>query len=250
MSTFAFSKTGSSISINTYTDPTPSGYLMQVDIFNNKLILSHHLGNIRTEVDADTDTITINGDAFSGTAAELKEQLEEDIFSGAGSSATEVVMYQLKTVLTHAQILGLATGTSVELVPAQGAGKLIYYHGATVRRPAFTAPYVISEFDKLYIEYTGSGGWVDQVFNYDTGTSPTVNSLNFLLASNTGSDRVYFNNQNVESHPEYGSVPTPILVADATNVGLSLRAEPIDTWSGGHADNTLEVTVFYSVVDL
>jgi hypothetical protein len=75
MATHSFSKSGSAITINGIVNEAPGGYTLSADTVNNILVVKADNGTARVEVHTDTDTVTVNGVSFAGTAAELKTKL-------------------------------------------------------------------------------------------------------------------------------------------------------------------------------
>lgn len=200
-------------------------------------------------LDASEDDITISGSAFEGTAAELKTAIESDISSGLVSS--QVVIYQRKTILTHAQILALSE-TPVELVPAPGEGKLLVLQKAIWAKKEHTAPYAgWSQGDVILIIY--QGGEIDASHGaYDMNAIPGsgYSALGALLANLSGLENSTWVDYPASiSNDELVNLP----LIDKNGVGENKAFMAIhysSTLTGGHADNTIEVTVFYSIVDL
>lgn len=241
MSTFAFIKSGDAIQINSYEDANPSGYVLTEDTINNTLTVAHHLGRVRTVVDCAADTITINGEEFSGTATELKEALETDIFSGGGGVVSELVVYSLSTILTHAQILTLPT-TPVTLVPSPGAGKAIVYHNGILSFNYVGNYSGIGADAFIYINPVGlSGGYaVSQKMQ-----EQDKNEISNLLAAFESGIGMLPITSAYDGELWYA---TSIL----ENKGVQLVAQNNSdaNFTGGHADNTLKATVYYSIIDL
>lgn len=90
MATYAFSRTDDTITINDYSNDNPGSYAYFVDTVNDKLIVLAMDGSLRLEIQTVVDTITINASPFSGTAAELKTELKENIFYYSTSPAAGV----------------------------------------------------------------------------------------------------------------------------------------------------------------
>jgi hypothetical protein len=84
--TFSFTRDSAGVTINDYLDEIPGEYAFAVDSLNNILSIKARDGGYQGEIKAATDTITINGTPFSGTAAQLKAQLLTDIFTASGGS--------------------------------------------------------------------------------------------------------------------------------------------------------------------
>jgi hypothetical protein len=84
--TFSFTRDAAGITINDYLDEIPGEYAFAVDSLNNILSIKARDGGYQGEIKTTTDTVTINGTPFSGTAAQLKAQLLTDIFTASGGS--------------------------------------------------------------------------------------------------------------------------------------------------------------------
>ena len=186
-------------------------------------------------------TVTINGVEQTGTPAEIVSKLQTEVFTAPGG-AVEVAVYQRKTVLTDAQIKALPT-TPVELVPAPGVGKFLTYHSAVVLRKPFAAGYTnISNNDTIYIDLDDYG--VSRVFtdNVESGLQDLSELLGGYAPEQKKLWTVGING---------GTRPNMMGINGSTdNEPLRLVGMASGNWTGGHANNTLEVTVFYSIVDL
>jgi hypothetical protein len=240
MASYTFTKTGSEISIDggsiDFTDPAPSGYKVLADTVNEKVVITSDQGNIRMEINLASDTVTVNEVEFEGTASELNTLLYSDIFASS-AGATEVVVYQRKTVLTHAQLLAIQT-TPVEIVPAPGADKTLVFHQAL-----FTS--------KITTEYTLGTNSIGYIAYADGGDAAyLVRSTQILGAAG---------NRNTLVPPicdVYDGIVTDYTSAYSTstisNKGFTvwMGNDENQDFTGGDPSNTLEITVFYSIVDL
>lgn len=195
-----------------------------------------------------------NAKDYAAPGSKLRTDLQDtEIVQAAAlpDSGTPIVqtLYSLKVTLTHAEILALSSGTNKVLVPAPGPNKALVFQSATFRRPVWAAPYTITEFDSMKICYNGGSGGVAQDFYYDTEGSAT--QLYQLLSQFTTTDQVYLMYPQIQSNVSYGSVPNSISVLFINNKSIDLRYDAVDQpISSGNSANTLEVTVFYLVVDL
>lgn len=170
-----------------------------------------------------------------------------------GNVPVEVVVYQLKTVLTDAQIKALPT-TPVQLVPAPGAGKILIFHSAVVSKPAFTTPYGnTADFDGIYIGLVDSGvdrGW------WKDSSSNGLDDLGQLLGSADNSARIFYDGVATDIAGTaldsiFQRARTISFNGNGINQPLNILGQTSNgNFTGGHASNTLEVTVFYSIVDL
>ncbi len=81
MATFTFSRGLNSVTINSYTEENPGSFQLTADTLNNILVIKSKDENFKVEVAAATDTITVNGASFTGTAAALKTLLLGAVFT-------------------------------------------------------------------------------------------------------------------------------------------------------------------------
>jgi hypothetical protein len=183
----------------------------------------------------------IEHDGVSYFVSEAPDDLVSDANAGGSSEPVEVVCYQLKTVLTDAQIKSLPT-TFIEVVPAQGAGKLLIFHRAMIALISDTETYYtnvsVTDDDYMAIAYGDDSKTVsDGVRN---GSVLQSTDVNFLLPFR-GEPLGAFGLTEADSASASNCVNVPLKLI-GYNAGGNL--------TGGHASNTLEVTVFYSIVDL
>lgn len=94
MATFTITRGTNSVTINDYVDEQPGQYKLFVDSLNDILVIKAEDGSYQGEVHTLVDTVTVNGEAFAGTAAELKTLLLSDVFTVAGSGSTTPVILQ------------------------------------------------------------------------------------------------------------------------------------------------------------
>lgn len=198
----------------------------------------------------------INGDTGSPfvSYASFKTWISTNLFVSPGDGNTtpvEVVVYKLKTILSDAQIKTLPA-IPVELVPPPGDGKFIVFHNAIFYKPAFTANYGnISDNGSINVGYLG-GTSVD--VGFWTDISASVEAVSSLLVNNAswGNTATF---QDGPSVAVIGSYYLPMTLRSGNNLiinrSLNLFCYNADgDFTGGHVDNTIEVTVFYSIVDL
>lgn len=166
---------------------------------------------------------------------------------------TPIVVYKRKIILTDAQIKLLPT-THMVLVEAPGEGKILVFHGAVFHKPVWSSGLGydgIVDYDILQIGYpTGNSvntGFLkspDGVFPFD--------DISSLLNDSVLQVKVF------QDMPKGGGSlarPVPLVFGGSfnnTNNPLVVKAstDVITPFTGGHPNNTLEITVFYSVVDL
>lgn len=195
---------------------------------------------------------------FEGRRYYVSESLEDLLaLANAGGGATEVTVYQLKTTLTDAQIKALPT-TPVELVPAPGAGKTIMVQSVLFYRPTLVALYAgYVEYDQVCLAYAthpSGNSAINTGFSHVV-TDMTITDLRDLLFQETYDSPVFYDSPAQLFVDGY--VPAKRLASSKTDIEnkgivyklISGDGEPVN-WTGGHASNTLEITVFYSIVDL
>jgi hypothetical protein len=230
MATITITRGSNSITINSYVENNPGRYFINID--SAPLIGLYGDSGKNVQFNLNDDTVVINGDTFSGTAAELETLLYSDVFVG-GSSGTPTVqtIYSLKTILTDAQIKALPN-TYVELVQAPGANKVLVFHKA-----------ILCSKYPLYGGYGGGGdgAYLGIAYGSDWGTDVT-DTIPGSIVEQPGEYTFWV-------PAKTGSQPT---TASIINLGLYLVADNSGTTSftAGDPSNTLVITVFYSIVDL
>jgi hypothetical protein len=157
-----------------------------------------------------------------------------------GNVAIVQTVYSLKTILTDAQIKALPT-TPVELVPAQGAEKGLFIHSAFFRS-----------------KFTG-GAYTNIDASYcDLSLYPTYLPM-FAKDIDASLNNIFFANPDTENFNLSGQfqflnnyfLGAAVDESVFNNHNITLRCtNPAGNFTGGNAANTLEVTVFYSIVDL
>jgi hypothetical protein len=248
--TIAFTSTSSTFSISiggvshgtwdrVYEIDNPHSF----SVTDNEIVIALDSGSYFSFTIYNTDTVTINGEEWAGTIRELYAELKRAVIL-----LPVVIVYQRKTTLTDAQIKDLLN-TPIEVVPAPGAGKSIMVHSAIIKLD-FTAG--------TYTDVTDAS-W--QLF-YDNWKP--ASGMIFV------GDALFVS----EGEGIIGKIPPHELEAGAggfagailTNTARSLTSTQVDNkavsiaesgfayagtgYTGGHANNTVEVTVFYSIVDL
>jgi hypothetical protein len=145
--------------------------------------------------------------------------------------------------LTDAQIKALPT-TPVEIVPHPGTGKMA----------AFVVACYHAAITTLYTNVQAADDNADILIL--ELISPTMqvgaNIANWRLFDNqTGNTYVHVP-QYQEQTEAAATVTAAFPFINATNLGFRLRASngALGNFTGGHASNTLKVTVYYVVVDL
>lgn len=86
MATYTFVKSKSGVTINGNLDESPETYLVTTDGEKRVLVKSE---NRRFYEILITDTVVINGSTFSGTLAQLRQSLEDNIFTPQGLNTSD-----------------------------------------------------------------------------------------------------------------------------------------------------------------
>lgn len=93
MATQTFSKSGSTITVNSYSTDNPPHYKITADDSNHLVLINADDNSFNLQVNAALDTITINGTPFTGTATELRTALLADIFVVTASGPSSPTQY-------------------------------------------------------------------------------------------------------------------------------------------------------------
>jgi hypothetical protein len=183
------------------------------------------------------DTVTFDAVEFEGTMRELYAEIKDTVYASAG--ATEVVVYKRKTVLTDAQIKA-AVLAPIELVPAQGAGKGIVFHTAWFHSKV-TVSYETGSNADAEIVYGPAGGYT-AAYLQTSISALTAGLTKILVVPQIG----------VVSGGYVTEILSAADVEAVDNVGLYFAPwnDEEANFTGGDAGNTLEITVFYSLIDL
>lgn len=156
------------------------------------------------------------------------------------TSDPQLTIFQRKTILTDAQIKA-ATTTYPELVPAPGTGKILAFHSAMLSVKTNNGDYTnIDPAVTLAIVY---GDWLvgaTEEVNADAALAAPVPRLAFFpkISDVSGSNRV--TTMGWEDRTNYENQP----------LKFGIYNQAAGAITGGHPSNTIEVTVFYSIVDL
>jgi hypothetical protein len=92
MAEYTITRAVNSVTINSYVDEQPGQYKLEADALNNILIIKAEDGGYKGELHTLTDTITVNGEVFSGTAAELKTLLLSSVFTDGLLSPSTIIL--------------------------------------------------------------------------------------------------------------------------------------------------------------
>lgn len=148
-----------------------------------------------------------------------------------GQEGETTLIFSKKTVITDAQIKSLGA-SPIEIIPSPGLGKQIFVQGAVYNLNTMAGAYagtgnfelVISTEDQA-IEFTNYVRLDKNASTFTAHVSPLVQTIDG------------FGNQQFVSS---GSIQ---------NLGVVLAGYYPEALTGGNAANTLEVTVFYSIID-
>jgi hypothetical protein len=239
MATFAFTTTDTtftltvnSAEVGTWDKTEKPDHAYKVDITGPSVILSLNNPYYSATIGS-SDTLTIDGEAEAGTIAAKGEAIKDAVYTAGG--ATEVTYYSRKTVLTDAQIKALPS-TPVELVPAPGAGKVVMVSDYVWQVKTPGADYTNIEF--------GETSSITLIYgaDYQDDASEGFENIGFCFENNRINRFCGVGFLQVKTWEE----------AAIINKAVYLYAEngSSGNFTGGHASNTLEITVFYSIVDL
>lgn len=162
--------------------------------------------------------------------------LVDVIENGGGGEPTVQVVYQVKKVLTHSEILALPS-SFIQVVPAPGANKLVVPIGTAVTfkftdSGAITGADVDNEVFLAYGDWDASATNSCRMFT-DSGDDRTA-VLVPLLSPSGASVLSPLSSTGVMAN-------APIKIAAYNNSG---------DFAGGHANHTMEIVVTYMIVDL
>jgi hypothetical protein len=150
-----------------------------------------------------------------------------------------VAVYQRKTILTDAQIKALPLNY-IEVVPAPGVGKALVFHQVLI---VFKSP-TAAPYDNL----SGDDHFIIAYGDFDKEVSDLILFVNTTLTKSFATARPTATTISGGSWLGYGN--TTLDDFDRENMPFKLCMTTSTEFTGDTADNTLEVTVFYSIIDL
>lgn len=183
--------------------------------------IPYHTNDV-TEIEFDGVPLTV--------AADFKTQIELMFPGLAGGGGSSYLVASVE--LTDAQIKALPT-TYIEVVPAQGAGKLIVVQCVLIE----------FYFSVTYTNVTGGSYLICGYGNWDVDASSIV----LFVGSANNVFSVLTSAQDGDSAAEYLSASRNTL---QDNVALKIISSNTGDFTEGNAANTLKVTVYYVVVDV
>jgi hypothetical protein len=194
------------------------------------------------------DSITIDGVAFSGTLSQLKTSVQS-VMPTSGGTPSVVTVYQLKTVLTDAQIKALPT-TPIDVVPAPGAGKVVLPTFFYIIRKGLAYDNIDPD-GYMYLD-TDMGYYGTLIANR---SDESLVGLDHLLNYDAGlpGSGMFGTLHNGKFSARYNTlIPTETFVLECfENKAIRLSiSSGIGDLTGGDSANSMEVTVFYSIVDV
>ena len=177
-------------------------------------------GTVSVTVAAAAGTWTFTLPTTAGEAGDVM------VTNGSGVASWVSGMRSVDVQLTNAQLLALL-GTDIQLVAAPGANRAIVVHAIYMYLVVDTTAYTIGAA-QLQINYASDGADIAQLT--EAGWLDTV--------ANAG-----------RWYQLGGATATPDITVPVANVGVVMRSTGADM-TGGNANNTLSVRVYYSVVDV
>jgi hypothetical protein len=177
----------------------------------------------------------IEHDGVSYFVSETPDDLVSD--ANAGGGAVETVTYQLKTILTDAQIKALP-GTYTEVVPAQGASKiaLVNYYTIAFKSPQVDYSGVVA--DSVYYLTYGE--------DEDYATTERTNAGDFLSGNNLNIFPGF-------TGEPYNNDMTKLALSAIVNMPINFylyNTELDEALTGGDPSNEMVITVYYTIEDL
>lgn len=171
----------------------------------------------------------------------------------AGGGAAQVSGFRVaRTTLTNAQIKGLGSGTTVSVVGAPGAGKVIVPFSAFVTIDPTAGKYTgVNATATINLAYVG-GSDASTVVAESNPEQPGEGSVSALLGLN---GEVTFASLGARAAVAAGGGQVLAATYDASEgenlaLGLSGWNGGDGDFTGGHASNTGRVQVLYTVEDL
>jgi hypothetical protein len=175
----------------------------------------------------------------------------DDIVLDGETYEDPLVAVRSKTItLTNAQIKALPT-TSIEVVPAPGAGKMLMFHSAHLLCDATAGVYTNIDGAGGYmsIRYTGQGD-ISTLLVKDSGVGATAFSLGGLVEQAGNVRWATLTPYHAGADASYGLIANGDAVQENTGFSVRFRNYSNGDLTGGHADNYMRVTVNYSVIDV
>lgn len=166
------------------------------------------------------------------------------------ATTKDIVIKQVLVTLSNDQIKSLPT-SKFELLPDPGENKILYFLDSIFYQPSSAYGYTIRQNDGIIISYDNDFlKHLDQVIN-QTGDA---NDLNLLLGTPVEDGYILHNAQKIQSNITLGSQPValggsalecvnkPIVIAGFSDIS--------DPWEGGDPANTLNVIIYYTLIDI
>lgn len=173
--------------------------------------------------------------------------------SGGLIPATDAIQvgWILRKVITlsHTQIIALPT-TPIEVIPAPGANKIIHGLGGAMISHTLAGSY--TNIDVAAFLQLSCAGW--PVLNYlPNDASITNGSATRLTDFFQGADLVHLvPAMDTEGVANWGPVPFMITLSEVINQPLQVSIDNASAGmlTGGNAANTLQIVVYYTIIDL
>jgi hypothetical protein len=175
---------------------------------------------------------------YIGTEPEIRSLINETVKflkdQWPTNGATVQTVYSLKTVLTDAQIKALPT-TLVELVPAQGVGKIVSFLQAV-----FSSNSIIP-YTNLDADFAGIISW--------EGSAEAATYVDQGFFGNESRVAVINPQGNITGSFIYGASGNLFLFENMA-LTLGIYNNTLGNLTGGDSANTISVTILYTIVDL
>jgi hypothetical protein len=167
-------------------------------------------------------------------------------WQAGGGTATEVTVYQLKTIITDAQIKAMPT-TSVELIPAPGEGKMIVMYPPFLKSSLSAGAYGGTNVSGDYFAICYSGHGI-------IAALPNSTPWPFFNTFFAGGDKAVLLPLTDAQYDADWTGMLPISIGSFANYNnrsiIATMSVAGGDLTGGDPANTIDITLFYSIVDL
>jgi len=226
-------------------------------IHNTSRCITWSLPEDTTRISFVVDDIRVDGFPlseidFDGVAIDSQDDFETGIIAAfpglagggtVGSSSPDLVA---TVELNNAEIIAASNGAPVSIITAVGTGKMPLFVRAVVIS-SITTPYAsIGASATAYFRSTINGTGVSGDIPNDAGAGLTSFTNQFT------------NDGTISIFPPYGDLITgwyDVIAQQSNklseeNAGIEFYINNGGSFSGGHADNTIKIVLYYKEVDL